>query len=132
MHESKDTLIPDLITINEYNGQDWFIIFDAKYYLIQLEKDSLLRGTPGVGDVVKQYMYQLAYRKFLADHHIAVVKNCFLMPTEEKEIMNKGKAKLDMLSDLGLEDIQIRLIPADMLFNCYLSRKKIDIEKLAL
>lgn len=132
VHEPKDTLIPDLITINEYSGQDWFIIFDAKYYLIQLEKGRTLRGNPGVGDVVKQYMYQLAYKKFLADHHIAVVKNCFLMPTEGNEIINKGNAKLDMLSELGLEDIQIRLIPADMLFDCYLRRKKIAIEKLEL
>lgn len=132
MHEQKDTLIPDLITINEYGGQDWFIIFDAKYHLIQLEKGRTLKGNPGVGDVVKQYMYQLAYNKFLEDHHIAVVKNCFLMPTEAKEIINKGKAKLEMLSILGLEDIQIRLIPADMLFNCYLSRQKIPIEKLEL
>ena len=132
VHETKDTLIPDLITINEYDGQDWFIIFDAKYYLIQLEKGRTLRGNPGVGDVVKQYMYQLAYRKFLSDHHITIVKNCFLMPTEGKDIINKGKAKLDMLSGLGLEDIQIRLIPADMLFNCYLNRKKIPIERLEL
>ena len=121
-----------LITINEYDGRDWFIIFDAKYYLIQLEKGRTLRGNPGIGDIVKQYMYQLVYRKFLADHHIAVVKNCFLMPTEGKEVINKGKAKLDMLSGLGLEDIQIRLIPADMLFNFYLSGKKMEIETLEL
>lgn len=132
VHQPKDTLIPDLITIHECDGHDCFIIFDAKYYLIQLEKGRTLRGNPGVGDVVKQYMYQLAYRKFLNDHNIAVVKNCFLMPTEGSEIINKGKARLDMLSNLGLEDIQIRLIPAEMLFNCYLSRKKIDIEKLKL
>lgn len=132
VHETKDTLIPDLIAINEYDGQDWFIIFDAKYYLIQLEKNRLLRGNPGVSDVVKQYMYQLAYKNFLADHHIAVIKNCFLMPTEGNEIINKGKAKLDMLSNLGLEDIQIRLIPADRLFNCYLRGKKINIEELRL
>lgn len=68
----------------------------------------------------------------MADHHIAVVKNCFLMPTEGKEVINKGKAKLDMLSGLGLEDIQIRLIPADMLFNFYLSGKKMEIETLEL
>ena len=54
------------------------------------------------------------------------------MPTEGNEIINKGNAKLDMLSELGLEDIQIRLIPADMLFDCYLRRKKIAIEKLEL
>ena len=54
------------------------------------------------------------------------------MPTEGKQIINQGKAKLDMLSQLGLEDIQICLIPAEMLFNCYLSRKKIGIETLEL
>lgn len=131
-HEATDTLRPDLITISKYGEQDCFIIFDAKYYLIQLERDCALKGNPGVGDIVKQYMYQLAYKKFLADHHITIVKNCFLMPTEGKEIINKGRVKLDMLSDLGLEDIQIFLIPTDMLFNYYLSRKKIDIELLNL
>ena len=132
VHQAKDTLIPDLIAINECDGQDCFIILDAKYYLIQLEKGRTLRSNPGISDVVKQYMYQLAYRKFLKDHNIVIVKNCFLMPTECKDIINKGKVKLDMLSNLGLEDIQIRLIPADLLFNCYLSRKKIDIDKLKL
>lgn len=132
VHETKDTLIPDLITINEQDGQDCFIIFDAKYYLIQLEKDCLLKGNPGIGDIVKQYMYQLAYKKFITDHHITVVKNCFLMPTEGSEIVIKGRAKMDMLSGLGLEDIQIRLIPTDMLFDYYLRHKTIEIEKLHL
>ena len=132
IQEPKDTLIPDLITINQCDGQDWFIIFDAKYYLIQLERGRTLRGNPGVGDVTKQYLYQLAYRKFIKDHNIAVVKNCFLMPTEQKEIIDKGTAKMDMLSALGLEDIQIRLVPADMLFMHYLSRKRIPIENLNL
>lgn len=132
VHEAKDTLIPDLITIQAFGGQDWFVILDAKYYLIQLEKDRVLRGNPGIGDVVKQYMYQLAYKKFLKDHHISVVKNCFLMPTEERTVIKKGVARLDMLSDLKLSDIQIRLLPADMLFACYLARKTIKIETLDL
>ncbi len=133
VHEAKDTLIPDLITITEYEGHDCFIIFDAKYYLIQLEKDRILKGTPGVGDVVKQYMYQLAYKKFLDDHCIKNVKNCFLMPTEKTDIVNLGFAKMEMLSGLeNLVDIQIRLIPANDLFDCYLGRKLIDIQKLGL
>lgn len=130
--EAKDTLIPDLITIHQKQGQDWFIIFDAKYYLLQLEKGKGLRGNPGVGDVTKQYLYQLAYRKFIRDHNIAVVKNCFLMPTEKDEIVVKGIARIDMLSDLGLEDIQIRQIPARMLFSHYLGRKRISIDSLKL
>lgn len=130
--EAKDTLIPDLITIHQEQGQDWFIIFDAKYYLLQLEKGKGLRGNPGVGDVTKQYLYQLAYRKFIQDHNIAVVKNCFLMPTEKDEIVVKGVARMDMLSALGLEDIQIRQIPAGMLFSHYLGRKRIPIDNLKL
>lgn len=127
-----ETLIPDLISINQFDGQDWFIIFDAKYYLLQLEKGRMLRGNPGIGDVTKQYLYQLAYKKFIVDHNIAVVKNCFLMPTEGNEIIVKGTVKLEMLSELGLEDIQIRLIPANMLFTYYLSRKRIDLKTLKL
>lgn len=132
IHEPKDTLIPDLITITESAGQDCFIIFDSKYYLIQLDKNRALRGNPGVGDVVKQYMYQLAYKNFLKDHNIKVVKNCFLMPTEGNDIVNIGRAKMDMLHELGLEDIQICLIPASLLFSYYLRRKRIAVEKLGL
>lgn len=129
---AKDTLVPDLITIHQEQGRDWFIIFDAKYYLLQLEKGKTLRGNPGVGDVTKQYLYQLAYRKFIQDHNISVVKNCFLMPTENDEIVIKGTARMDMLSALGLEDIQIRQIPAGMLFAHYLGGKRISIDSLKL
>ena len=78
-------------------------------------------------------MYQLAYKQFLEDHHISVVRNCFLMPTENAEIVKAGCARMNMLAGLSdLVDIQIRLIPADNLFNCYLSRKSIDIQNLEL
>ncbi len=130
--EARETLVPDLVSINKYDGQDWFVIFDAKYYLLQLEKGHKLRGNPGIGDITKQYLYQLAFKKFIADHQITIVKNCFLLPTEKKEIVSKGVVKLDMLSSLGLEDIQIREIPTDMLFNYYLNRKRIDIRALQL
>ena len=127
-----DTLIPDLISIPKTHGVDSFIIFDAKYYNIQLEKGKSLRGNPGVGDVTKQYLYQLAYREFIKAHNIAVVKNCFLMPTEKDEIVKKGTVKMPMLETLGLENIQIRLIPTKMLYDYYLSQKKMDIGLLEL
>ena len=37
-----------------------------------------------------------------------------------------------MLEALGLENIQIRLLPARMMYEYYLAQKKIDIELLAL
>jgi len=130
--DAADTLIPDLISIPQINGADNFFIFDAKYYNIQLEKGKSLRGNPGVGDVTKQYLYQLAYRDFIKAHNIATVKNCFLMPTEKNEIIKKGTARMPMLEALGLENIQIRLIPATELYERYLAKGKIDISRLEL
>lgn len=125
--DAADTLIPDLISIPQINGVDYFLIFDAKYYNIQLEKGKSLRGNPGVGDVTKQYLYQLAYREFIKAHNIAVVKNCFLMPTEKNEFIKKGIARMPMLEALGLQNIQIQLIPASVLYERYLTNGKIDI-----
>ena len=71
--DAADTLIPDLVSIPQIDGTDYFLIFDAKYYNIQLEKGKSLRNNPGVGDVTKQYLYQLAYRNFIKAHNIAVV-----------------------------------------------------------
>ena len=130
--DAADTLIPDLISIPLINGADNFLIFDAKYYNIQLEKGKSLRGNPGVGDVTKQYLYQLAYKDFIKAHNISVVKNCFLMPTEKNEIIKKGIARMPMLEALGLENIQIRLIPASMLYERYLAKGKINIGLLEL
>ena len=74
--DAADTLIPDLVSIPQIDGTDYFLIFDAKYYNIQLEKGKSLRNNPGVGDVTKQYLYQLAYRNFIKAHNIAVVRYC--------------------------------------------------------
>jgi len=120
MKESAETLIPDLIGIYD----DTFVIFDAKYYCIQLEEKKVLRGQPGVGDVTKQYLYQLAYKNFIIDHGMTAVKNCFLMPTEKNEVVDLGYARIKMLEALGLENIAIRLMPANDMFHCYLESKR--------
>ena len=130
--KATDTLIPDLISIPCIDGKDWFIIFDAKYYNLQLEKGKTLRGNPGVGDVTKQYLYQLAYGEFIDAHGITEVRNCFLMPTEDDVIVPKGTAKMTMLEALGLENIQIRLIPAMELYDHYIRGDHIDISRLKL
>lgn len=125
---AKDTLVPDLISIS--NGQ--FIIFDAKYYNAQLESGNAPKGQPGIESVTKQYLYQLAYQKFISDHGFSVVKNCFLMPTENKEIEDHGEASMKMLSSLGLQDIKVRYLPADIAYDYYLSGRKMDVGLLRL
>lgn len=125
---ANDTLIPDLVSIT---GEQ-FIIFDAKYYNAQLEPGVAPKGQPGIESVTKQYLYQLAYQGFIVDHNFKDVKNCFLMPTENKEVEDRGEASMEMLSGLGLQSIKVRFVPATMVYEHYLSGRKLDISILGL
>ena len=71
-----DTLIPDLISVERYNNECIFVILDAKYYTMYL-KNNKVEGQPGIGDITKQYLYQLAYKSFIELNNIHKVKNCF-------------------------------------------------------
>lgn len=125
---AKDTLIPDMVAITE----EQFIIFDAKYYNAQLEAGITPKGQPGIESVTKQYLYQLAYQKFVNEHGFASVKNCFLMPTENVEVEFRGEVSMEILSNLGLQNIKVRFIPAIMAYDHYLSGRKMDIGVLKL
>lgn len=126
-HRAADTLIPDLITISK----DTFIIMDAKYYNFHMDKEAL-RGQPGIESITKQYLYQLAYKDFVEKHGFHSVKNCFLLPTEKHEFIDKGYVELGILHNLELENISARLIPADVIFEAYLGGRKLDLKSLNL
>lgn len=125
---ARDTLIPDLIAIS---GKQ-FIIVDAKYYNATLNHGLPPKGQPGIESVTKQYLYQLAYKKFISDHGFSSVKNCFVMPTENHNVESRGEASLNMLTELGLQNIKVRFLPATMAYDHYLFGKNLDLEVLAL
>ena len=130
-HEVKHTLIPDLISIYEINGDSCFGIFDAKYYNIILDEKSLA-NQPGVGDVTKQYLYQLAYNDFIKKHEFKYVKNAFFMPGENEYSILIGEAKMDMLqglSDPPLINISVVKLSARKVFEGYLNNQKFDISE---
>ena len=113
-----DTLIPDLISIYQDNNQDHkFIIFDAKYYTIKINGETMT-GQPGIESITKQYLYQLAYKKFIDEHGFKKenIRNCFLLPTENSEVEEFGSVSMEMLTTLGLEKIQVRLLPAEVIY----------------
>lgn len=60
------------------------------------------------------------------------MKNCFLMPTEASEVIDKGFVNLNMLDNLELESIQIRQLPATEVYSDYLRNKRFDISRLNL
>ncbi len=129
---AKDTLIPDLVSIWKSVRGHAFVLFDAKYYIARLEADKMPKGQPGIESVTKQYLYQLAFREFINDHGFSSVSNCFLMPTEEEEVVDKGEVRLAMLGGLELQNIQVRLLPASLAYTCYLSGRKLDVGELKL
>ena len=129
---AKDTLIPDLITISKEDEEYQFIIFDAKYYNAHLNEGVAPTGQPGIESITKQYLYQLAYQQFITDHGFSSVKNCFLLPTENSDIEYKGEVKLNMLENVGLQNINVRFIPATMAYELYLLGRKMNIKELKL
>lgn len=130
--EAADTLIPDLVTLITENDEASMIILDAKYYVPQLQKDKPVKAQPGIESVTKQYLYQLAYQDFVKKHGIKKVSNCFIMPTEEQDIISKGTVSMNMLDALGLAKIDVRLLPAVDVYTHYLEGSKFEMSRLQL
>lgn len=126
--EQSKTLTPDLISIYPYKDSYCFAILDAKYYLIKLTKHSI-EGNPGVGDVTKQYLYQLAYQNFIEKGGFKYIQNAFLMPTDDEQSEFVGTAEFDMMQTMGkhLGHISVIKLPATRLYRAYLNGRA-DLE----
>ncbi|WP_210487261.1 LlaJI family restriction endonuclease [Rufibacter aurantiacus] len=61
----KETLIPDVLKIFSLLQSDKkaLLILDAKYYLLKYKKGNPEGTTPGVGDIVKQYFYEMVLHR---------------------------------------------------------------------
>lgn len=136
---SKDTLKPDCISLytSTTPSKLFFIIVDAKYYHIKtdLVKNNLvLDGVPGIGDITKQYLYNLLYVdliNFIEIKQKVEVKNLLLAPNEDDEI-KKLTVNLDMFtkSKLKLVLLDVFLYPANKIYNLYLEDNKNRQKKL--
>ncbi len=130
---SEYTLKPDILTIYQNKDNEFeFIILDAKYYNLQLEYDLDLKGQPEIESITKQYMYELCFKEFVNENGFSEIKNCFLFPTEKNEIINKGYVELNFLHKIPLKNIQLILLPANLINEYYLNEKLLDISCLKL
>ena len=131
--DESETLRPDLISIYKCNdsGEYCFGIFDAKYYCINFDERASgykVMGQPGVGDITKQYLYQLAYDDFIIKQGYKYVQNVFLCPDEVAE-KKYGWVRMNMLHQIGdkkLEDIAVVKLCAPEMYKIYLSDQIID------
>ena len=113
---ARGTLIPDLITIKGNN----FSIYDAKYYNIQLNEKGI-KHQPGIEDITKQYLYELAYKKFITLNNLKMIENAFLFPTDEIEEKEVGYATFDIFLGIDLKEIKVIFKPCSKMFEKYLS-----------
>lgn len=111
------TFIPDCIKIKD----KYFNIYDAKYYVPKI-KDKTITGQPGIEDVSKQFLYQLVYKEFMKDHGLEKVNNYFLIPTEVK-YEDRIYISMALFNDIGLNNIEVKFILADNIYDAYLSGK---------
>ncbi|MFC2039852.1 LlaJI family restriction endonuclease [Chloroflexota bacterium] len=129
-HRTKDTLIPDIVSIYIKGGEPCFGIFDAKYYTIKLDANGVY-NQPGIGDITKQYLYQLAFNTFIRAHKFAHVQNAFLLPTSDEQASACGKVSLNILESLPtnpkLSDILAVELPARQMYAWYLDGRTISI-----
>lgn len=120
VHTAPKTLIPDIIIIKGNN----LSIFDAKYYKIKLD-DSGVHKQPGVGDVTKQYLYELSYKDFALENNLSIETNAFLMPTDREDEIKIGTASMDIFHGLGnihVHDIEVILKPCEKMYEKYLEQ----------
>lgn len=100
-----------------------FEIFDGKYYTINITNETI-SGQPGVGDITKQYLYQLAYQK-LASINGYDFSNSFIVPKDElEEDAGNGvliaEVELQMLSELQLKNIKVIARDCEKIYCQYL------------
>lgn len=126
-HQSAKTLIPDLIV---YNKEDRSIsIYDAKYYNIILT-EKLLKNYPGVEDISKQYLYELAYRDLIKRNNLKIKENAFIMPTDKK-MENQGtlfeeigEVEFGIFENIEFKPIKVKLSSATKMYEKYLKSEK--------
>lgn len=110
------TLIPDIVTVSD----DCISIYDAKYYKILLN-DEFVKNHPGVEDVAKQYLYEMALGKISSENNLSIKTNAFLMPTDLDIEQHLGNVRMDIFNDLNVKEIEIILIPTREVYKQYLN-----------
>lgn len=122
----KGTLESDIIVLNSKKDFWQLVVYDAKYYLLDMNSDGFLSGNPGVGDVTKQYLYALFYKKFAVQNGIKELCNAFLFPAEKLACGAEkvGKVTFSIFDDLKLDPVVLYKIDAVNLFDLYLHGRK--------
>ena len=88
-----------------------------------------LRGYPGVQDISKQYLYELAYRDLIKRNNLKIKENAFIMPTDKKmenedTIFEEiGKVEFDIFENMEFKPVKVKLASATKMYEKYLENR---------
>lgn len=122
---SKETLELDVLSIDGVNTT--FNIYDAKYYLITFDSENKkVVKAPGIGDITKQYLYELAYTNLANSQEPKYsFTNQFIVPKDNFQ-KNDGQliatVSLPMFKQLNLSDNKIIARDCETIFAEYLNQ----------
>ena len=105
------TINPDILRIIDNN----FFIIDAKYYKPIFKNEELNSGHPGVEDISKQYLYELAFKNQYPNRY-----NFFVFPSYNEETKVNGKIQFSLFDEFSLNDIYLLQINTSEIFSLYL------------
>ena len=111
----------DIMTLTKDEDAWRMDIYDAKYYLAHVNEVGKLKNLPGIGDITKEFLYELAYKDFREVHSIEMGQNAFVFPMEDEEnlILCKGEIKMKMFTQIGLKPIDLLFVDAKTIFEHY-------------
>ena len=129
--DEKDTLRPDYIRIVQKDGKNYLVILDAKYYNIEFVQGKV-RNNPGVEDICKQHLYQLAFKDFIETHSLIPV-NAFVSPLDEDGARIIGTVEMPILTrlDKQVRCIKVLMLSANDLLQHYIDRRSVDLAEFS-
>lgn len=124
---------PDIVLLRNDDGDNLqILILDAKYYNFHISNVDIYNN-PGLADVLKQYIYELALSEFIYENDIVVYCNAFLFPSSKIYLNEKSYAIYNPLSQIGdrkLENIKAIRVDASTFFDAYLNNGLININEI--
>lgn len=119
----------DIMTLTKDEDAWRMDIYDAKYYLAHVNELGKLENLPGIGDITKEFLYELAYKEYRLAHGITMGRNAFVFPMEDEEnlILCKGEIKMKMFTQIGLKPIDLLFVDARAIFEHYVKGTRLVI-----
>lgn len=108
----------------------YFAILDAKYYDINKTGQGVFTGVPGIEDINKQHLYELALRKNIESQGYEVI-NAFIFPSHDNINKIVGEVKMPILFNaLKLKPIKVVTISPKFLLTHFIEQKTISIASI--